>query len=336
MITDRYYYMQLAEPEKRIYQTLYKGVVGLEKEISLGMVSAPMEMIDRVFHAVTADNPFLYYFNQSVLDMKQSPFETILMPQYFYDRERIETYNERIENIVNQFMHDWKLAEVSESEKVRRVHDYFCQNISYDTEALSTNQFHRLVAAHSIIGVFARKRAVCEGVAKAVKLILNTAGVKCIVVDGLGGLEEGKHAWNMVKIDGASYHLDLTWDLANTRGNHINYDYYNLTDADILRDHSDFDGVPVCCAERENYFVKNGLEFQNRRQLDRYIQRGLARKQTDFYFRYRGKEDIEWLLQEEAHFLQTELPKHGMQGRISSTMKQSQGTGRIKITLIDV
>lgn len=335
MIIDRYYYMQLSKEEKSIYIKLYNGAVNLEKEILPGGIFPEPETINREFTAVAADNPFLYYFNQSVLSVKQSGFGTSLVPQYFCTRQQIDTYNARIEKIVNKIMSDLHLSEASEAEKVRRIHDYFCRNISYDKEAVNGGRFNRLVASHSIIGVFAKQKAVCEGISKAFKLVLNTAGIKCIVVSGLGGSEKAPHSWNIVKIDGKPYHIDVTWDLANTKGNYINFNYYNLTDDDICRDHFDFHNMPICNYSNENYFVKNRLEFYKQSQIFRYIQKSLKKRKTDFYFRYRGNESIEEILQGTIQFASQILPQYGIQGKINGTFRKAQKTGRITVAITD-
>ena len=47
-----------------------------------------------------------------------------------------------------------------------------------------------------------------------------------------------RHTWNIVRINGKYYHLDATFD--NTLGNdkkEIRYDYFNLDDQQIFRDH---------------------------------------------------------------------------------------------------
>lgn len=50
-----------------------------------------------------------------------------------------------------------------------------------------------------------------------------------------------RHTWNIVKIGGQYYHLDVTFD--NTLGKHslagqeLRYDYFNLEDKKIFRDH---------------------------------------------------------------------------------------------------
>ncbi len=80
------------------------------------------------------------------------------------------------------------LLRVDEALREKRIHDYFCENIVYDEQGTKQETaFGRLVAAHSIIGVFARKRGVCEGIAKATKLLFNAVDMGCIVVPGKKG-----------------------------------------------------------------------------------------------------------------------------------------------------
>ena len=67
MITDRYYYSRLTEKEKRIYVRLYQGVVALEKNILIPE-HVEHESVRKIYQAITDDNPYLYYFNQSVLN----------------------------------------------------------------------------------------------------------------------------------------------------------------------------------------------------------------------------------------------------------------------------
>ena len=90
---------------------------------------------------------------------------------------------------------------------------------------------------------------VCEGIAKAVKVLLDALGVWCVIAICGNNPEKGikyRHTWNIVKIGGTYYHLDATFD--NTLGkdretSEIRYDYFNLDDSQIFRDHE-----PSYCA----------------------------------------------------------------------------------------
>ena len=62
---------------------------------------------------------------------------------------------------------------------------------------------------------------VCEGIAKSVKVLCDTLGIWCMIAVCGNNPEKGikyRHTWNIVKIDGQYYHLDVTFD--NTLGNY--------------------------------------------------------------------------------------------------------------------
>lgn len=62
MIVDRYYYQQLNQKEKAIYQAFYKGVMSHQDIIPVpakGKLSD--ETFNRVFMAMTRDNPLIFF-----------------------------------------------------------------------------------------------------------------------------------------------------------------------------------------------------------------------------------------------------------------------------------
>ncbi len=62
---------------------------------------------------------------------------------------------------------------LSEWEKEKYVHDFICENIRYDKLKKSYS--------HEIIGPLGRGVGVCEGIAKAVKVLLDALGVWCVI-----------------------------------------------------------------------------------------------------------------------------------------------------------
>ena len=137
------------------------------------------------------------------------------------------------------------------------LHDSVVKSVAYDYDSLQKNDCYN---AHSIVGVFLDKKAVCEGIAKAFKLLCNEYSMKCIVVLGKAD-PEGKfdgdtyHAWNLVKVGNGSYHVDVTWDnMFDREIEHISYDYFNVTTADILKDHQPMGQLPLCEDIGLNYF----------------------------------------------------------------------------------
>jgi hypothetical protein len=125
--------------------------------------------------------------------------------------------------------------------------------------------------SYSVVGALIRNSCVCEGFAKAYKLLCDYLRVASIVVSGeaVRGTGREVHAWNITRINGVTAHTDMTWDTALGTGS---YDYFNLCDADIAADHSfDAELYPKCAPNKINYFYKNGLVAANEDEAKRIV-----------------------------------------------------------------
>ena len=175
---------------------------------------------------------------------------------------------------------------MSEWEKEKYVHDFICQNVHYDKL--------KKAYSHEIIGPLGQGVGVCEGIAKAVKVLLDALGVWCVIAICGNNPEKGikyRHTWNIVRIGGTYYHLDATFD--NTLGNSdkvegIRYDYFNLDDKSIFRDHEPLIAPAPKCTDGDHFYYKEKkLSFT--KQEDVY-KRALqaAKKGRAFTFHWRG------------------------------------------------
>lgn len=72
----------------------------------------------------------------------------------------------------------------------KSIHDYMVNSISYDYEALRNKSMNR--CSFNIYGVINNRLAVCEGIAKFVKLTLNKLGIECFICGGKCILENEK------------------------------------------------------------------------------------------------------------------------------------------------
>ena len=154
--------------------------------------------------------------------------------------------------------------DMSEYDIVKTLHDMLAAHVEY---ASDTN-------AHNAYGALVAKKAVCEGYAESLQYLLQRAGIQAVEVFGYGiaDLETGvgeTHAWNIVRIDGKYYLIDLTWD---DQKSIISYAYFNQTSAYFAQDHEewfvgyengeDWTGgfyLPKCTDTAQNYYVKNNL-----------------------------------------------------------------------------
>lgn len=114
-------------------------------------------------------------------------------------------------------------ADMTDADKAKAVHDYLIANVSYDTTYTARTAYDALV----------KGTGVCEAYAKAYEYIMNDLGIECTIVSS----DAMNHAWNTIVIDGAVYHVDVTWDDPIVNGDNTNtnayYDYFMLTDAEM-------------------------------------------------------------------------------------------------------
>ena len=109
-------------------------------------------------------------------------------------------------------------------ETVLNVHDYLIENFDYDYRVTSKN--------YTDIDGFKDGLMVCDGYAMATYYLCNKAGVETRLILGIANNDTVEnHAWNVVKINGKWYNMDVTWD--DKGGNDKSYDYFLKSDADF-------------------------------------------------------------------------------------------------------
>ncbi|HEY8892946.1 MAG TPA: DUF5050 domain-containing protein [Clostridium sp.] len=149
-----------------------------------------------------------------------------------------------------EIVNDVTRSDMSELEKELALHEYVVKNTAYDYE----NYINQTVPedSYTAYGVLIKGKAVCEGYADTMKLLLNLAGIEAKVVEGYAG---ESHAWNIVRIDGKYYHLDATWDDPSPdEGNKVRYTYFNLSDVEMAKSHVWIRGnYQICDSEKFQY-----------------------------------------------------------------------------------
>ena len=91
-------------------------------------------------------------------------------------------------------------------------------------------------------GALVDRVGVCLGYATAFQLLMDLAGVECITVAGAGSNSTEDHAWNMVRLNGNWYCVDVTWDASRrqngvTQGWPSQWRYFNVTSDYMAAEH---------------------------------------------------------------------------------------------------
>lgn len=255
MKNERYYYSIMNNDEKSAYRCIYEGLINRSFEIYVTTIY-DYGTVQIIYLKVLFDHPLFYYVNQKIIKMIGEPLNYCLMPEYLYTAKEINDLNILIKNKVDYICS--KARSFDNQFRIEKyLHDSIIKSVAYDYDSLMKKD---CFDAHSIIGVFIHKKAVCEGIAKAFKLLCNEMNIKCIVVIGKANQEgdfsgDSFHAWNIVKIEDESYYVDVTWDNSYEDDfMHISYDYFNMTTKEIEKDHAPEEKLPICVSNKHNYF----------------------------------------------------------------------------------
>lgn len=189
----------------------------------------------------------------------------IFIPEYLFEKSKIKDHqkamNARVEKLARPAD---KLAEL---EKEKYIHDFICENIHYDKL--------KKPYSHEIIGPLGHGVGVCEGIAKSVKILCDALGIWCMIALCGNNPEKGikyRHTWNIVKIGKTCYHLDATFDNSLGKcvetGGEIRYDYFNLDDKAVFRDHEPLIAPAPACTDGDHFYYKEkNFPSQRRRKF---------------------------------------------------------------------
>ena len=187
------------------------------------------------------------------------------------NKDPLATLNNKADEIIKSIIKPG----MSDIQKEFAIHDYLVLNTKYDYD----NYIKGTVPYESYTpyGVLVNGVGVCQGYAEAAKLLFDKSGIESYIVFGeaSSGGSSGGHAWNIVKIGGKYYQLDVTWDdpVTDDTG-FLRYDYFNLSDKEISKDHTPNAGqaLPKCNDNRYDYLREYNIYYKNIiRRDDKYF-----------------------------------------------------------------
>lgn len=147
---------------------------------------------------------------------------------------------EKVAGKVAQLAAQCNAAASSPYAKAKWMHDWLTNNADYD---LSANPSYRPE------GVLLLGKGVCDSYSRSYSMLLNRVGVEARYVSNT----RGNHSWNVVKLGGIWYHVDVTWD-DPAGGGQENHRFFLISD-DRIREigggahdsWKDSDGIQTVC-----------------------------------------------------------------------------------------
>ena len=244
----RYFYKQLCKNElqdaMKLYSILYSAILQHQNVICIAWEAtdenADKDILNRFLFMVLADYPELfyiiwenvsYYFNNDVVEIEF---------KYACSKLECRRLQKKIEKKV------LCLSRVAKSfykrdviQQIKYLYTYLATNISYAGDKLKSVEEKEVCRIHSALGVLVDKSAVCDGVAKAFKLLLDELGIE----SGIAHREINKnmeyaHVWNVIVINGKELHADVTWEsnMYSIR-KYVSYEFFLLTEEEMQEKH---------------------------------------------------------------------------------------------------
>lgn len=278
---NRYYYRQMNREQQSAYYCMLEGFTALASSFPVPRLS--MRELSDIFFRIRLDNPRIFHVTGFSCRCAEGAETMQLIPAYMFDKKKIKEHQKALQGRIARVVRPAQNLS-TDLEKELYIHDFICSSVTYDKLKKSYS--------HEIIGPLQQGIGVCEGIAKTVKLLCDELGIACIIAVCDADPEHGikyRHAWNVIRIQGKWYHLDATYDNSLGRYGQKRYDYFNLEDKKIFRDHrSVIYPVPACTDGNGFYYKVNRLSLTKMEDVGKRLRTAIRKKQKYFVFHWRG------------------------------------------------
>jgi hypothetical protein len=167
-----------------------------------------------VISHIESDHPEIFYLPRSIAVCRRMTPDGRSLCEFdwtpLYPLGRIVSAENKMRMLAGKLAAEAR-ADASDAERAFRAVSYLVANVEQTCEPMTTSD--------ASSALFAGK-ADCLGIAKALKLLLDTMDIDNLIVNGTAkyGGESGRHVWNIVLMNGKYYHVDATYMLAANLG----------------------------------------------------------------------------------------------------------------------
>ena len=311
---EPYYYQQLTKPMQEAYHAVKRGVESLSPSFPVPRLD--MEQMGKVLFYLRLDCPEIFYVTGFSCRVHPDALRVEFCPEYLFDKGRIREHQKALQARVERLVR--RAKDLTEWEKERYVHDFICTQVRYDKLKKSYS--------HEILGPLGQGVGVCEGIAKSVKALCDQLGLWCIVAISENAPEKGikyRHAWNIVRVGGRYYHMDATFDNSVGTPGLVRYDYFNLEDRKIFRDHQPLITPAPPCVDGDGFYYRTKkLSLTKLEEVERRGEQA-ARKKKELVFHWRGGYLTRAVLEEILQCLQRAGESRGVHPRVRLNWPQA-------------
>jgi len=219
---------------------IQKQVMELSTEFDIRYTGNTSEIKDELSELIkqAIQDPYIYA-NISSFKWKYNGYANNIVIRfeftYHISQEEEAFVEQTLTNIIAP-MHG-----LSELQKLQAAHDFIVLSAEYSKETEGSQ--------YSPYTLLTENKGVCQAYALVLYRMLEKLGFEVQYVPGKVG--EQLHAWVLVKLNNAWYHIDVTWDdpLPDRKGE-VRYNYFLVSDRQLAQDHSwDYTSFPAATSE---------------------------------------------------------------------------------------
>lgn len=316
---ESYYYNQLPEEAKRFYNAigdmadqglLKQGNAEYDLIANNVLTQSQLQSYSQQADVMVAfgagrdayylDHPELFYIDISYLSVsvgtKNGAYvatlgtgraETYYIDGGFSSETEVNEAAAALDEAVSRYVSAAN-EKTTETEKIKAVNAMLIENITYSFCATADEHgtTYEEGAAHirNVYGALVGGKCVCEGYARAFKLIMDRLGIPCLLVQGYsqgvaGGFEP--HMWNYVWIAGSWYGVDVTWNDSDGKNGEV----YLLRGYEFMNDDHIADGVISDGGFKFRYPVPSMNDYGVSAESELAVESVYNDEKTDVYFK---------------------------------------------------
>ncbi len=185
------------------YKNCYSDMEAISSDTNM------LSILNNYVHPFNSFDSIIFNFDDNIIKIEI---------KHTYTENEIKELNAKVDEILEKTVTN----EMSTRDKIKAIHDYIINNTEYDT--LKTKNINdKTYHSNTAYGVLIEGYGICSGYSDAMKLFLDKLNIINYKISN------DQHIWNLVYLDGAWYHLDLTWDDPVSDKNITRDNYFLIT-----------------------------------------------------------------------------------------------------------
>ncbi len=262
----KYFVSKLNKDDLDTFTTLYTAALNCKSE-AVFKKNILSDTLDNLMLLLNYDCPELIHLKGDYAPIYTDKTQQLVSSVKLYYNMSIENYQKNL-NILNKYFDSLKsdLSNRSEYECEKYIYDEIFKNCIYDEKTENSG---------SVYGALIEHKARCEGISKAFMWCMRKLGYECLTVVGIPNWTANSvystHSWNILKINGCWYHIDITADNVQNNAAENNppiYGFFNTDDEftyktrTLIPYYASLE-LPECNSDKLNYHKMNDLIIQN-------------------------------------------------------------------------